>query len=116
MTESTSRRAVEARLVEKASRDEPFRQRLIANPHAAIEAELNVRVPAGVTIEVLEETPRTLYLVLPVRMSAGEELTEKELESVAGGRLDEARDSSWKKVTGFFGSDDGLADVTESTG
>jgi bacteriocin-like protein len=68
-----------------------------------------------VTIKVLEETPRTLYLVMPVpvTISAARELTEKELETVAGGK---EADDAWSKVKGMFGDDGGLADTTEGIG
>jgi hypothetical protein len=113
MKDIHSRRAAEDMLIAKASRDEAFRKQLIENPRGAIASALGIRVPADVTVEVLEETPRTLYLVLPVTIHAAEELSEKDLELVAGGVGSEA-DDAWGKVKGFFGSDGGLADTTEA--
>jgi hypothetical protein len=110
MTEIHSRRAAEEGLIEKASRDESFKRQLIENPRRVIEIELSIRMPADVTVKVLEETPRTLYLVLPARVKTDQELTEQELESVAGGRgrtkelqeemeeIQEEMSSPWEKV------------------
>jgi hypothetical protein len=39
----------------------------------------------GVALTVVEETPTNRYLVLPPRPAVGGELSDSELESVAGG-------------------------------
>ena len=64
------RRELEAHLIARALKDEGFRQQLIANPKAALEAELarlhlDIKLPGTLEVKVLEETPTTLYLVLP---------------------------------------------------
>jgi len=74
-------------IVSKAMKDEVFRQELLSNPKAAIERELGISIPQGVTIAVHEDTPTTLHLVLPmpVPSARGAELSDAELEQATGG-------------------------------
>jgi hypothetical protein len=80
---------LEALLISKAMADEAFKSELISNPKAVIAREIGQELPEGVEIEVLESTPKKLYLVLPLKMESEEipteELSDKELEAVAGG-------------------------------
>ena len=87
MSEASGRQEMERRLVERSLQDDAFRQRLLADPRAAVEDELGTRLPDEVRIVAVEETAQTIYLVLPGVSSAGEggELSEREHESVAGG-------------------------------
>jgi hypothetical protein len=53
-----------------------------------IEREFGVKLPAEVTVQVLEESPNKLYFVLPNRpQEAQSDLSEEQLEAVAGGGL-----------------------------
>ena len=81
------RQQFEQQLIEKAMKNEAFRKQLIENPVASIEAETGMKIPETLKIKVLEEGPQTVYLVLPsVPVKEAEmELSEAELESVAGG-------------------------------
>jgi Nitrile hydratase, alpha chain len=89
MTEASGggRAEVERRLVERSLQDDAFRQRLLEDPRAAVEEELGIQLPAEVQIRVVEETADTIYLALPSASPAGEggELSDQELEAVAGG-------------------------------
>ena len=80
---------LEALLISKAMADEAFKSELISNPKAVIAREIGQEWPEGVEIEVLESTPKKLYLVLPLKVESEEiptdELSDKELEAVAGG-------------------------------
>ncbi len=80
------RQQLEQQLIEKSMKDESFRKQLIKNPSAAIEAETGMKIPETMNIKVLEEDPKTFYLLLPyVHIKNSEmELTEAELESVSG--------------------------------
>jgi hypothetical protein len=73
-----------ARIVQKAASDAAFRQALLADPKAALSKELGVPIPDSVTIVVVEDAADTVHLVLPPRQ-AGRELSETELQAVAGG-------------------------------
>lgn len=77
-----NRKDAEERLVTRASSDEDFRARLIADPHAAIADELGEPLPGGLEVEVVEEVPGKLMLVLP---AASDALSDEELDAVAGG-------------------------------
>lgn len=78
---------LEQRIIEKAMKDEQFREKLMASPNETIEQELGVKLPASLRINVLEEKPDNVYLVIPMttREHADEELTEAELGNVVGG-------------------------------
>ncbi len=82
-------REVEARLVGRAWEDEAFKQALLHNPRAAIQNATGLQLPDDINIKVLEETPDTLYLVLPAdplsQESAEGELSDAALAMVAGG-------------------------------
>jgi hypothetical protein len=83
------RELFEQKLIEKAMKDVSFRQQLIENPIAAIEAETGMKITETMKIIVLEEDPQTVYLVLPqvYNQETEMELSESELESVAGARF-----------------------------
>jgi hypothetical protein len=89
MSDSTpkDRHEVEDRLTSRAMNDPDFRQQLINDPKAAVQDEMGVAVPSELTITVLEETPDTLYLVIPatIQVSSSGELSDAELGAVAGG-------------------------------
>jgi hypothetical protein len=92
MSEGSGRAEVERRLVERSLKDDDFRERLLSEPEATIERELGVRLPEEVRVVAVEETAATIYLVLPPSATAGAqeealggELSERELQEVAGG-------------------------------
>lgn len=90
MTDATAgggREAIEQRVVLRSLEDDAFRRQLLADPKGALEQELGAQLPTNVKVEAVEETPETVYLVLPARPTEIEpaELTDGELESVAGG-------------------------------
>jgi hypothetical protein len=63
-----------SQILDRATRDPAFRQ------------ELGVSIPKSIEIRVVEESPSTLYLVSPPQpIAAGQELSDQELEKVAGG-------------------------------
>jgi hypothetical protein len=89
MNAPDQKRQLEERLIEKAMKDEQFRENLLLNPKSIIEQELGIVIPDQMKIHVLEETVDSLYLVLPAgeTPAGSDELTESELESVSGGGL-----------------------------
>lgn len=85
-----SRQEFESHLIAKAWKDEAFKQELISNPKAVYARELGQQIPDSLEIQVLEETPATLYLILPrnpTSAQVSEELSDEALEAVAGGLI-----------------------------
>ena len=76
----------EARIIARATKDPKFREALKKDPVAAIESELGVKSPGGITVKVLEDTPDTIHLVLPPKVPE-RELSARDLEKVAGGAV-----------------------------
>jgi Nitrile hydratase, alpha chain len=74
-------------LVQRSLEDDSFRQRLLDDPKGTIEQEVGSRLPEDVEVKVVEESAQTIYLVLPSASAVGEggELSDQELEVVAGG-------------------------------
>jgi hypothetical protein len=88
MSEASGRQEMELRLVQRSLADDAFRQRLLEDPKAAVEQELGTRLPEDVRVVAVEETADTIYLVLPLVSAEAQEageLSEQELEAVAGG-------------------------------
>ncbi len=65
----------------KATEDEEFRSRLLADPKGVIGEELALTIPDDFNVVVHEDTPNTAHFVLP----PSAELTEKELGTAVGG-------------------------------
>jgi len=81
------RKSAESQLIAKAAKDGKFRKELIQNPKAVISQELGIALPKDFEVKVLEETPKSFYLVLPAAsIGAGGELSDELLETVAGGK------------------------------
>ena len=69
------------RVLKKAEADSDFRAWLLADPKAAISAEIGQTIPDGFDVVVHEDSATTAHLVLPL----SPKLTEAEMKAVAGG-------------------------------
>jgi hypothetical protein len=67
LLETPDQRHFQAQLIARAWYDESFKERLLADPKAAIEQELDLKLPKDLQVTVLEETPDTLVLLLPCK-------------------------------------------------
>jgi hypothetical protein len=91
MTEASGgglgRAEMERTLVQRSLEDEDFRQRLLDDPKGIIEQELGGRLPEGFEVRVVQQSADNIYLVLPFASAVGEgeEISDRELEAVAGG-------------------------------
>jgi hypothetical protein len=81
--EFISREEVEAMVLAKVVEDPAFAARLKADPKAALSEMFETKLPANLNIHVFQETRTDLMIRLPIVMD--DEISEKELEGVAGG-------------------------------
>lgn len=79
-----TKKELEEKLITKAWQDSSFKQELLSNPKLALEKE-GISLPASIEIRVVEENANVFYLVIPTQPNSAEELSESELEAVAGG-------------------------------
>lgn len=85
-TSIKARKHMEAQVLTRAQQDHTFRQQLAQDPKGVIARELGVTLPDSIQVEVLEESPSEVYLVLPQAPArTGTQLSDAELEGVAGG-------------------------------
>jgi len=73
------------KIVEQAQNNPKYLEALKADPRSLMEKQLGSAIPAGVNIKVIEESPDTYYIVLPAVAAEGAELSDSDLEKVAGG-------------------------------
>ncbi len=86
MSDSLSRGEIRDLLTKCATHTPKYRAALLKNPKAVIEGQLNTKIPDTITIKAVEETPNTMYVVVPYVPKAGKELGDSALEMVAGGK------------------------------
>ena len=74
-------------VVAKAMKDAGFRELLLKNPKAAIQKELGIELPPEVSVQVHENSPTVIHLVLPQSLDLSSErgLSEADLAQVVGG-------------------------------
>lgn len=89
--------SIPSHLIEAYLKDPELKAKLIANP-AGFLADRGIRVPAGVTLKVVENTPTLFHIVLPSTSAAAGELADEELASAAGGG------EVWTQTNGITGS------------
>lgn len=77
----------QAQLMVRVWSDPQFKRRLISDPTSVLQ-EQGLPVPGGMEIRVVENTESVFYLVLPPRPS--EEISDEQLEAVAGGSMQTA--------------------------
>ena len=68
-----------------------YRAAVVNDPKKVIEAQFQLNVPEGVSLKVVEDSADTINIVLPPN-AAGGELSDADLEAVAGGgiKMDDA--------------------------
>ncbi|MGF1575902.1 MAG: NHLP leader peptide family RiPP precursor, partial [Cyanophyceae cyanobacterium] len=100
-----ARNEIESKIILKAWEDDTYRQSLIVNPRAVLSEEIGQPIPDGGSFKVVEEKPNSFYLVLPQKprlveasIHESEELTQAELESVAGGAVMVIGTKKWNVV------------------
>ena len=71
-----------------AAKDPEYLKMLRADPKDVVSRQLNIEIPDAVKIKVVEDTPDTMHIVTPYTPPEGAELSDSDLEAVAGGFLD----------------------------
>src|SRR5690606_19720966 len=89
MAEILTREEIEEIVVNNALKHPQYREALLKDPKKVIETQLNNRLPEGLQVKVIEETGDTIYLRLPHVITEGSELSDSDLEQVAGGKGDD---------------------------
>jgi len=77
-----------AKAIARAWADADYKAKLLSDPHAAL-AEIGVNIPAGTTLKAVENTAKTKHIVLPAAPEHAGELSDDELEKIAGGNNDQ---------------------------
>jgi hypothetical protein len=89
MAEIVSRGVLEDKIRTAAMEDAEYRQALIDDPKATLSKEMGEELPADLEVKTIEETGKVIYLTVPEAMpQSGDELSEDDLQKVAGGFLD----------------------------
>lgn len=77
-----NRQELEEILIKKAWGDSEFKKQLLNDPKSVIEKELGQSLPENFLVRAIQETFDTVYIRIPRNP---EELSEDELDNVAGG-------------------------------
>ncbi|WP_309121530.1 NHLP leader peptide family RiPP precursor [Paenibacillus sp.] len=57
--------SLKVKIIQKAWEDPQFKTQLLSDPKSALEATFGVKLPEGIELKAVEETPTQFYLVLP---------------------------------------------------
>lgn len=72
------------KIVAKAWSDDGFKAKLMSDPKAVLK-DNGVDVPDSIDVKVVENTDKVVHFTLPPKPTKGDELSDAELENVAGG-------------------------------
>ena len=86
MPENLTRGEIQDLLTKFSKSNPKYREALIKNPKMVLEGQMGGKLPEGVSVKAVEESPSTIYVVVPYVPKAGAELSDNELEAVAGGK------------------------------
>jgi hypothetical protein len=84
-TEALTRHDLEAKIVKRCWEDEGFRKEFTTDPAGVFVKYLQVPAASLPKIAIHQETPGSWHIVLPAKPPHIDELTEEDLERVAGG-------------------------------
>ena len=82
---SLTKRDLETALIEKCWKDPEFKKQVVSDPKGMLERHIGQKLPADLKIFVHEEDANTLHFSLPPSPSNATELSDEDLEKVAGG-------------------------------
>ena len=80
-----SRQEMDAMIVQRAWKDDAFRDEFITDPKATIEKYSGQKLPPELNFVALAEDDKTIHFVIPAKPPKADELSDEDLEKVAGG-------------------------------
>ena len=83
MAHSNDRHSMEKALISRAMKDDAYRQRLMSDAKGVLRDEFGMNLPADLDMQVVQETPNKVYLVLPAAPSASAPLSRGEVANAA---------------------------------
>ena len=82
------RKDMEVKVIQKAMEDSDFRAKLLEDPKAALAEVGGKAVPDSINVNIIEEEPNTITIVVPptpTESSENAELSDDALDNVSGG-------------------------------
>jgi len=81
---SEENKDLSGKILARVLKDEDFKKSLIENPGETLSKEYDIKVPEGLTLKILEDTPDVKHLVLPcIEPAALEQLSEEAIDNIA---------------------------------
>ncbi len=84
-TQVITRRTLETALIEKCWKDPEFRKQVVSDPKSLFEKFTGQKLPTDMKIVIHEEDANTLHFSIPPAPANLSELSDEDLEKVAGG-------------------------------
>jgi hypothetical protein len=85
--QTPSRRDLETALIEKCWKDPDFKKQVVSDPKGMLERHTGQKLPLDVKIFIHEEDANTVHLSIPPAPAKLSELSDVQLEQVAGGNV-----------------------------
>ena len=83
--QAVTRHDLETALIEKCWKEPEFKKTVLSDPKGMLELHIGQKLPAQIKVFIHEEDANTLHFSIPVAPSNLTELSDDDLERVAGG-------------------------------
>ena len=99
-----TRKDIETQIIAQAWKDDAYKQEILSNPKTVVEREFGVQLPDELNVHVMEENSTNLYFVLLARPNlSNAELSEDQLEAIAGGNTFDFVAQTYTELKDFGG-------------